>query len=286
MPWPERRWICLDCRRLAMTRKCRACPLSDRSVMNRMTDLQDHLGRERLLEEVWGPKSLRRRLQEAGKVGAGGALGTAVFQGCDVTTAFDLDGIFIVFIVFALLWLGICWIVEVLRQRKERRGARGARLTGAVCERVRGAAGVVVSNQVAAHPLSSVSCVAYAAELRDGRRVMLRDAVTIGFDVQLASGDLVRVPPGPLLIDMTDVPELRTSRIEAYRCEVDPLRRSAIDLDPLPGEKVILREVRPGDPVELIGELERVPTAGGTGGYRESAASVLVPRGLVRLRSC
>ena len=117
---------------------------------------------------------------------------------------------------------------------------------------------------------------------------MLRDAVTIGFDVALASGETC----GSLRDRSSSTWRRRASRLCTCSTStgeaVNPLRVGSFDLDPLPGETVMLREVRPGDSVELIGELVRTPTPASDlpGGYRDAAPSVLVPRGLVRLRPC
>jgi hypothetical protein len=113
---------------------------------------------------------------------------------------------------------------------------------------------------------------------------MLRDAVTLGFEVELDSGDRVRVPPGACVIEMPDR-YVSTAGLDRYRLELDPQRVRVDDLEPFPCDRVAHVTLEAGQRVEVVCELDRV--APGDGGmYRRAPRSVLAPRGIVRLRPC
>src|ERR1043165_4835552 len=84
MPWPARNHVCLDCR---TPLPAAACPAGGR---HRVTSLASTETRERLLDEVWGPKSTRERLYEAAKVGGGTAAASTTFHACDVLGVIEL----------------------------------------------------------------------------------------------------------------------------------------------------------------------------------------------------
>src|SRR5688500_4552858 len=98
MPWPKRSFICLDCRTLVAEA---ACPASGR---HRVTSLEKHESREKLLDTVWGPKSVRERLVEAGKVGTGTAAASSSFHACDLLAVFEIDVFAIVLVAVGSLW--------------------------------------------------------------------------------------------------------------------------------------------------------------------------------------
>jgi hypothetical protein len=284
MAWPVRTHVCLDCRTLLPDAEC---PASGR---HRVTSLAQADNRERLLDEVWGPKPLRQRLLEAGQVGAGTAVATTGFRACDVLGALELDWFFVIFLAAALLWFLGALIVRVVRKRRVHRSGRGARALGLQIGRMRGVAGTVRATATEPDPLTKQSCVAYAAELRDVRGVMLRDSATVGFELDLVTGETVRVPAGVVAIDLARAVEPGCD-LDAYRRQIDPLRDATADLEAFPGTDIRLRSIRPGDTVEFLGEVEAVwtPPSGpniGEAGYRDPAQTVLVPRGLVRLRPC
>lgn len=248
-----------------------------------MTSLAATETREKLLDAVWGPASVRQRLVEAGKVGAGTAAASTGFHACDVWGALELDWFLVVFLAVAILWFLGAWIVGLIKRRRAQRSGCGARALGIQVGRMRGVPGTVRATSTAKEPLTHAACVAYGAELRDRGGVMLRDFATVGFELDLVTGETVSVPPGMVAIDMTRAPEV-DCYLDGYRSHIDPLRETTIDLEAFPGTDVRLRLIQPGDTVELFGEFERAVV--GEVGYRDPARTVLVPRGLVRLRPC
>jgi hypothetical protein len=277
MPWPAKSFVCIDCRTLLSDA---ACPAGGR---HRVTSLAETEPREKLLDAVWGPKSVRQRLVEAGKVGAGSAAASTGFHACDVWGALELDWFIVVFLGVAILWFLGAWIVGIIKRRRARRSGCGARAPGLQVGRMRGVPGTVRAARSEPDPVTSMSCVAYGAELRDRGGVMLRDAATVGFDLELVTGETVRVPPGAIVIDMQRAPEVG-AELDEYRGRIDPVRDEVLDLEAFPGDEIRLRLIKPGDTVEFLGEVEPQPV--GEAGYRDAAKSVLVPRGLVRLRPC
>jgi hypothetical protein len=278
MAWPTRTFVCLDCRTLLPDA---ACPAGGR---HRVTSIAKHESRERLLDTVWGPKSVRERLVEAGKVGTGSAAASTSFHACDLLSVFEIDVFALVLIVVGVFWFFGSLLVSLFRKRRVRRSGRAASAPGLQVGRMKGVLGTVRATRTEVDPLTRRSSVAYAAELADVNGIMLRDSATIGFDVELVTGETVRVPPGLVSIDMQRASEV-ASDLEAYREKVDPLRSATTDFEALPGDEVRLQLVQPGDTVEFLGEVERVPL-GHAAGYRDAGPSVLVPRGLVRLRPC
>jgi hypothetical protein len=249
-----------------------------------VTSLAKHESRERLLDTVWGPKSVRERLVEAGKVGTGTATASTSFHACDLLGVFQLDVFALVLIVVGALWFFGSLLVSLFRRRRVRRSGRAASAPGLQVGRMKGVVGTVRATRTKPDPLTRRSCSAYAAELEDTHGIMLRDCATIGFDVELVTGETVRVPPGLIAIDMERASEVAPD-LDVYRERIDPLRSTTMDLEALPGDGVRLQLVQPGDAVEFLGEVERVPVSA-PAGYRDSPPSVLVPRGLVRLRPC
>jgi hypothetical protein len=278
MPWPTRSFICLDCRTLLPDA---ACPAGGR---HRVTSLATHESRERLLDTVWGPKSVRERLVEAGKVGTGSAAASTSFHACDLLGVFQLDVFALVLLVVGVFWFFGSLLVSLFRRRRVRRSGRAASAPGLQVGRMKGVVGTVRATRTELDPLTRRSCSAYAAELEDSHGIMLRDCATIGFDVELVTGETVRVPPGLIAIDMQRASEVAPD-LDGYRQQIDSLRETTMDLEALPGDGVRIQVVQPGDTVEVLGEVEHVPV-GEPAGYRDAAAYVLVPRGLVRLRPC
>jgi len=278
MAWPTRTFVCIDCRTLLPDE---ACPASGR---HRVTSLAREESRVQLLDEVWGPKSTRERLVEAGKVGAGTAAASTTFHACDVLGVLELDWFIVIALVVALFWFIGSLVVSLVRKRRVRRSGCGARAPGLQIGRMRGVAGTVRATRTEPDPLTRVSCVGYAADLHDERGVMLRDCATVGFDVELVTGEIVRVPPGLVVIDLEHAPEVGCE-LDDYRRQLDPLRDQTTDLETFPGDRVRLQRIEPGDTVEVLGEFDRV-AVGDPAGYRGPAPSVLAPRGLVRLRPC
>jgi hypothetical protein len=282
-----------------------ACPGGHR---HRVTRLDSEDGREQLLVAAWGPRPLRQRLLAASKAGAAGASGGSFMQAC---SGCDLIGedirvvlVFVVLLaVIAGVWFLAGWIRDRMHLRRLGQLARGATLPAATCGPRTEQVGVIAEGASADDPISRTRCVAYATILDRYGKIMLRDATTIGFDVTLESGETVRVPPGPCVIEVPADATTTPEDLDAYRRALDPLRdgrelvpapqlksvRKArllvnADLEPFPADRVGLVTLAVGQRVEIASELEPMAATGETG-YRE-ARHVLVPRGVVRLRPC
>jgi hypothetical protein len=243
------------------------------------------------LTEVWGPKEWRAELRKATAAGAvgGSSLSWADCVGCDILdgeAALLVLGFVVVFFAFVGLWLAGRYAVNALRRRRARNALQGA-TAAPVAAPSTGCFGVVVASAPALlSPLGGGACVAFAAELTHGRKraVLLRDAATVGFAVQLDSGERVVVPAGSCVLDLRRAE--RQSEIFAvrYLAELDPRRATADDLDPFAHDRVDVVTVRSGDRVEVLSPLKARADAAEMRGYRESAARILVPHGPARLR--
>jgi hypothetical protein len=282
MPWPKRPYICVDCRTLLPDA---SCPAGGR---HRVTSLGSTESREPLLDEVWGSKSVRERLLIAGQVGGGTAAASTGLHACDVWGALELDWFILVFLAVALAWFLGSVLVSALRRllhrRRVRRSARAASASGLQFGRGRGVLGTVKATRSEPDPLTNRPSVAYAAQLSDTRGVMLRDCRTIGFDVELETGETVRIPEGLIAIDAAHAPEVAVDP-DIYRFHVDRDHDPSSDFPLFPGDAIRLHVIQPGDTVELAGETEPVVQTE-AGGYRDAPSFVLVLRGLVRLRPC
>lgn len=130
-------------------------------------------------------------------------------------------------------------------------------------------------------PASGAECLAFGLELHArsaNRPVVLRDALTSGFDVELVDGRRVRVLPGRVRIDG----DARTYRpaeapaLDAFLDALDPGRTPDEPLDPIPFDLAIERVVRAGAVIELASDFELA----GDGVYRDAAETLWVVRGL------
>src|SRR5580704_13744369 len=104
--WPAREAICLDCRT--------ALPAGKRC--HTVRSLRDPDERDALLDTVWGPKTLRRKLRDATRVGALGGTGAWLFDGCSSCDVADVGSnesfvvLVVVFFAIVLLWLIIHYV--------------------------------------------------------------------------------------------------------------------------------------------------------------------------------
>ena len=275
----------------------------DAGTGHRVREL-DVAGTEALVTEVWGPPPVRTQLRRTAKAGGSGAGAGGVLEACgqgcgEGCGSLDVGGslgeiaavlmvILAAAVVAVVLYWAISRIVRYVRKRRNRprpNGAprRPARLAG------HGPRGrIVAAGATLAAPLSGEACAAYGIRLDSKRfargEVMLREAWTAGFEVELDDGTRARVPPGRVRFDAPrgarQVDDARARRhVEALAPVhgADPLE------NPFPFDRayeVILRE---GDRVELLGQLEPRADATVEVGYRE-AAVVLMPTSVAALR--
>lgn len=292
--WPPRDSICLDCRTALPAGT--PCPAGH----SRIRSLRDRPGREALLTEVWGPKSVRQQALDAARAGAASGGGGCILDGCSGCDLIggDLGEVLIVIAVFIaaglLIWAIGSGIAALARRRRARLDPAGAVDSGAAVGHATGRTGTVVARAaLRPDPLSFTPCVGFAAALEHRSRwwrapsTMLRDGATLGFEVALDTGERVRVPPGPLVLDLTAARPARLERLSLalYLGGIDPARDRVDDFDPFPCHRMRAVQLEPGDRVELLDVLEARPASGpATGSYREPPATFLTPSGVPRLR--
>jgi hypothetical protein len=292
--WPRRNAVCIDCRTaLAEGESC--------APHHRVRSLHDPLEREELMEEVWGTPWMRQRALEATRVGVGAGTLSVLLKGCEACgggLACGLDDVcgLVVLAVTVLACIVLGSLIGLLVQWHSRRSARlepkAARADPPSLGPPTGATGVVRAVALARPPFGSERCVGFSVTflLRGWLRrsqVMLRDAVTVGFEVALDSGEMVRIPPGRLCVEgaTRGAQPCRVEALERYLCQLDPERGAINDLEPFPRDEVRQLLIRHGDRVEVLGPLERrVAPSGWDGSYREPAACTLSPAGPARVR--
>jgi hypothetical protein len=293
-PWPARSAICLDCRTVLPSGT--ACPHGK----HRTASLRDPDGREALLCQVWGPRSLRARVREASRVGGIGGGGASLLNGCpgcDVLDAADCHVLLVLvlafFAIFAL-WLAGRWIFDAVRRWRFQRAlhARGAQRDLPAAPPT-GCIGTVLGRgPLLAAPIDERLCVAFGlaithhdGSLRRGPQTMLRDGATLGFEIELDSGACARIPAGPCTLDLTAARPARPSpRLDRYLRTIDPQHGQVDDLEPFPCDHVDVTTLAPGDRVELLSPIASIADSSlAPVTYRE-AATIVVPVGPVRLR--
>jgi hypothetical protein len=286
--------ICIDCRTLlGPDERC------DGGPAHRVTSLETKKGREKLLDEVWGPPDARRRAQQLAKAGGGGlGIGSALEGGCGSCDA-GPEAFFVVIAIFliaaavvAVVWLGMK-IVEWIRAYRNRPKPNGGLKRPASIGRRGAIAGVVQWPARLDAPASNADCVAWALDLRCKRflraDLMLHDAETAGFEVKLDDGTVARIPAGRIRLEgpaermgRSDVPAVEKF-VESLAPKVTGPDEFTTELEPIPYDIVDEVLVRPGDRVQIFGELEREVDPAATAGYREAGA-VLVPKGVPAIR--
>jgi len=292
--------VCIDCRTLLGPKE--AC---DGGAKHRVVELGNREGRQKLLQEVWGPPSLRRRAKQLAKAGGGGAGLGGLFEGCgggcDACTGCEsasggeeiiaVVGLILlaVVVVVALVWLGMK-IVEWIRAYQNRPKPNGGVVRPASLGRRPGPYGTIVGRASMESPGTSTACVAWALDLRSkrflGTDLMLRDAETAGFEVQLDDGTTARIPQGRIRIEG---PHRRMDRDDSTTLDLFVQTLAPNDdpqdegLDPFPYDVLEETVVKPGDRVRLFGEYSREADPKAPAGYRE-AKVILVPKDVPALR--
>ncbi len=260
--------------------------------------------RARLVDEVWGPPSLRRERLRLARAGSGGAAAGGLGEllgscsGCDGCSALEVGGelgavigAIMVVLAVALVAVVVVWLIGKLVayiQRKRAEPKPQGALLPAQPASLRKWRGVVVGEATRASELSPTSCVGWALELTAkrflGSGVMLRDGESYGFDVRLDDGRTVRVPEGPLLLARGGAEQDDADLLTAHLRSIDPLW-NATDPEPaIPYDRVAAVELRPGDEVELVGPLRLAPDPNAPEHYRGATATVLQAAGIPALR--
>ena len=133
--------------------------------------------------------------------------------------------------------------------------------------------------------------MAYALELHYegsfGTRVMYRDAVCVGFDLELGDRQVARVPAGRIRLfgSVDQTVDFDNLEVERHIAAFDEKRSGRNGFDPLRYNIVYEQLLMAGDRVLLANDLE--PTIDPDAlppHYRESMANYLAPRGIPRLR--
>jgi len=287
--------ICIDCRTLlAEGERC------DAGHRHRVVSLKSPEGRGALLDEVWGPPSVRRRAMQLAKAGGGGLTFGSVFDGCTAcdacTTGGDLGefavivaGIMLIAAVVVVVYYVLIKIIEAIQAWRNRLKPHGALRRPASVGRGASFMGSVTQAATLNAPASQTPCAAYALDLASrrflGGELMLHDAATAGFEVRLEDGRRVQVPAGRIRLEGVAGLESGTSTLQSYLQSIDPARGNADDLDPLPFDEVRETRLCKGDRVQIHGTLEPIPDPEAPAGdYRQAAPVIYVPVGVVGVR--
>ncbi|EYF06987.1 Hypothetical protein CAP_1246 [Chondromyces apiculatus DSM 436] len=279
--------------------------------MHRVTSLDSVEGRGKLLDEVWGPPSARRRARQLARAGGGGVGVGSVLEGCTSCGGCDVpDGEALIVVAVIALIGAVCmalyWvvmkIVEAIRAHQNRPKPHGGLLRPASVGRRVGPAGVItrvlpdpqaapgVGPRLLEAPASGVGCAAYAVDLSCKRflraGLMLHTAESAGFEVRLDDGSVAHVPAGRIRLEG---PMERRSRgsapaVARYVEELAPRNPEPDDDALFPYDTVQELVLQPGDRVRLFGEFERIVDAGAAGSYRGGAQAILMPVGVPALR--
>lgn len=293
--WPARTALCLSCRTAFASG--RACPVNPRHQVARLDRKDD---RERLLTAIWGPPSARARAKQAAKAGGGGAAGGAVADGCGSAScdagALDPEALLVIAVVaiaFVILYFVGSALLGLWRRYRSRLIPNGAVTAGLSAGHGRGRVGTVVARATAQAPLTYLSCVAFANVLSykrwfRARKVTLRDAATIGFDIELDSGERARIPAGLIALDTRAASPVNPTPqdVEEYLAGIDETRTrdASDDCDTAPFTEIRQVLIETGARVVVRGQLEPRPDVeAAPGDYREQAPTVLVPVGVPRL---
>lgn len=294
MSVPRRAGFCLHCRTALMAGE--SC---DQDGEHTALALDDVYSREALIAAVWGPVHVRReqlvasyRAQQslAGLTVAGaaaGVLASTLFLPFVGATAALLSGVASGGVFFTLGKRAL--------RREQHAYPVGAEPLQLAAGLRRGRRGRVTGELALVAPASATECVAYAMELHYedhwGDRVMYRDAVTAAMRVELDGGGVARIPAGRIRLAGAMHQEIDVDNVllERHLAAFDPQRppESAPEsvFDPLRYNVVYEQIIVPGDRVELASAFEpMVNAAAGPTHYRESAPSVLVPRGVPVVR--
>jgi len=131
--------------------------------------------------------------------------------------------------------------------------------------------GVIRAGEVAPPPWGGRGCSAYGIELHDRVRLVLVDAWSLGFELELDDGRRARVPPGRIQLDLRGAPA-GDAELTAYLRDVV----QAPGARPFRYRELRVRTLAPGDRIALCGSV--------TDGEGLRDAPVLIPKGPALLK--
>ena len=302
---PQRNALCLECRTALFDQE--SCDMDGKHPVSSMADIY---GREMLVTAVWGPLRTREQNHRAatrsrqaltalaslgGMVGLLGTWLLAPVPGILPLLGGVASG--------AMVWYGGNKVAGGPRSDYPMGAAdNSGAYHGAVRARGSGSwpqggqaslgrRGTVEGERVLESPAAATRCVAYALELHFAGsgidRVMYRDAVTAGFDVQLDGGRIARIPPGRIRLLGTIHQEIDVDNVhlERYLARFDPRHRDGDAFDPLRHNVVCEQVILPGDRIELLSPFDPMVNARARPThYRIPAPSLLTPRGVPVIR--
>jgi hypothetical protein len=283
--WPARTVICLECR-------ATFTDIDEPHVHPyQLVSLRKSWERKRLISQVWGAVTTRRRFSPRRMLLSitlgGAALGglAAVFVpmlgvGGPATAG---AGLLVMLVAQALRNTErVLPEIELIEERQ-----RAHPLPGSPAQpRLAGGSAIVATvdpGKTVPSPLTGVAAVAFGVILSAGDHdtgKLLRDGATLGFSLTTLDGDTIEIPAGSIEIIAHGAPQPVTeARIEAYLDSLDPLRLESNDDDPFSSyEHIAEIAVRPGDHVAVHNPIKRVAFAS-EGGYRQAARQVFAVEG-------
>lgn len=274
--WPARTAICLNCR----TALGDGQPCDSR--WHQTAGLRERDGREALLERAFPAESSFSRNGEPKNTSPPRRAWPWVilFLLCAVAFARFPS---LLLLALGLTAAGAVARVELRRVYAARRLPRGAVREPPLLREATPIAGTVLETKQLPSPLLERPCVAFAISLEhsDGESVhtVLRDAATIGFDLETNDGQRVAIPRGRLRLAAKGDRVFDRKAVLCYVRSLDPL---GVRSKPDPFGHRVAREavLRVGDRVLLHNHVEQaLDPDTPPEGYREAAPSVLRPAG-------
>ncbi len=291
---PARTHICVDCRTLlAPGERC------DLGPAHRVVSLADAPGRRSMLGEIWGSPEVRKSARRAAQVGAGAGAASSLdwCTGCDGVADGEGFLVMIAFMLIAGVFMLIFYALRALYRayvaHRDRQLPCGAGARAASTARPKGRDGTIVRERSTEGPLSGLPCAAWSVSLSAKSflhgPLMLSDAGTLGFDVQLDGGaGVVRIPPGRVRLEAPTVFTRKAGDpvAEAITDPIDPLRAADPDGDLIPYDEAREARVEVGQRVRLHVELDEIPDPDSAAGdYRGPPRMLLVPRGVPAIKA-
>lgn len=287
MAWPTRTRLCVTCRRT----------LADDEACHDAVALAVVDERNALVRKVWGTTDIGHLPTHAtgdtalikALTGIGlAALSVAAIVGRGLRLVIPS----LVFVLVGLTALAPV-LVSAYRKRYEigtKRSARpkglppvGAESEPGTLPPAKPSSGVIADGASLPAPVTDQPCVAFALTLRsaasDQRPLLLRDSRTVGFTIETDDGRRIAVQPGAIELGTEGEPT-DPFRARIHLATVDPHYESDDGPDPFAFDEASLAVLEVGDRVDFLGDVRVAvdPKAKPTH-YRESAGSVLVPRG-------